>query len=373
MRARPGGGSGATFLLPEGIFVAPALNRGAAARPSASLPVPGPLGMLRMPPQPAEARLPGVLGEACRYAKQLPVLRFCVNELLPLLRSSGNGVLHCGGAELPLSPIAFQSLERRGLELVPRLHELLHRLGTPAALARRLAAPCAIAGGRVIPLSPVTGAEPPHTLIEVRGRRYVLRGEEARPYASLLADLRREQERRTEEIVQQRSLLGRMASEFLADVKSILDRCRPKDRGGHQLFFHDLDHQLQHSRGHWLLMRGPVATRLREGSAFVGLHLIGRSRREWLAVPPRPSPAQHGFWAPDGSPLLAGICVGDWGQYQRLCSDWFTDAGAVIEWLDAGVILVTSRSAIHQRLRATGRVVLRGPGRPLSRRPARPC
>jgi len=373
VRARPGRGSGATFLLPEGIFEAPALDRGAAARRSPSLRLPGPLGMRRVPPQPADARLPGVLGEAGRCARQLQVLRFCVNELLPLLCSSGNEVRHCGPAAAPLSPIAFQSLERRGLELAPRLNELLHWIGTPEALARGLAAPCAITEGLVIPLSPVADAEPMGSFVEVGRRRYVLRLREARRYSDLLADLRREQERRAEEIVQQRSELSRMASELLADVKSILDRCGPRDCGGYQLFFQDRDHQLQHSRGQWLLIRGPVATRLSTGSAFVGLHLIGRTRREWLAVPPRPSPTQEGFWAPGGSPVLGGICVGDRGQYERLLSDRFTDAEAVQEWIDAGVILVTGRSALHQRLRAAPVVALRGPGRPLSRRPARPC
>jgi hypothetical protein len=44
--------------------------------------------------------------------------------------------------------------------------------------------------------------------------------------------------------------------------------------------------------------------------------------------------------------------MGDRRQYARLLSKQFSDAEAVIEWLDAGVILATGRSDHHRRLRS---------------------
>jgi hypothetical protein len=336
-------------------------------------PLPDYLNRLLAVPRGEGAKLPGVLGTAWSCGQHLHALRFCVNELLPLLRSSGEAPRCCGPASLPLSSITFRRLEERGLELASHLKGLFLSLRIPEEPVRLAAVPCVISNGSAIPLSPAADGEARTSFIRVGGRRYVLRERETRPYAALLEELRRERERRTEEIIRGRPELERIASEFVGEVTSILDRCRPRNCGRYQLFFRDRDHQLQHSRGHWLLVRGPVASRVGAGTAFVGLQLVGSTRPQWLAVPPRPARTQDGFWAPDGWPLPGGICVGDRRQYEWLLSDRFTDAEAVEEWLDVGVILVTGRSALHQRLRATREVVLRGPLGPPSRRQIRPC
>ena len=64
------------------------------------------------------------------------------------------------------------------------------------------------------------------------------------------------------------------------------------------------------------------------------------------------SVAADGFWGPRGGPLRGGICMGSSQQYSGLSSKQFSDAEAVVEWLDAGVILVTGRSDFHRMLRA---------------------
>jgi hypothetical protein len=43
----------------------------------------------------------------------------------------------------------------------------------------------------------------------------------------------------------------------------------------------------------------------------------------------------------------------------------------VVEWLDAGVILITERSELHRRLRDGGEPRLRGPRSTRPRRPRR--
>jgi hypothetical protein len=323
--------------------------------------------------QAADARFGGVLGEARDYGQHLHTLRFCLDELIPLLRASGETSGHCDEGWLPLSAPRFQSLERRAEELLRQLDQPLPPLATPRALAGLVGAPCVISDGRVIPLSPVAAAEPPDFFVTVGSEGYVLRSEEARSFSELLQDLRREQERRVEQSIRSRPELTRMASDFLGEVKPILHRRDSRDCGSYQLFHRDSDHQLQHFRGHWLLIRGPVASRIRGGNVFVGLRLAGRERRDWLAVAPRPGVKEEGFWTPDGGPLAGGICVGDWRQYQRLLSDRFSDAEAVVEWLDAGVILVTGRSEFHRRLRAGQEKPLQGRRVTIPPGPSRPC
>jgi len=348
---RPAPTPRATSLLREGVFVAPGLSRLGESRQLGSLAPYLEALLLRAPA--ARAPLGGVLGEARNYGQHLRVLRFCINELMPLLRSAGGRSAHCGEDGLPLPRRTFQRLERRASELLLHLDSRLPPLASAEALAARVGVPCVICDGLVIPLSPVAPPTRPGSSVRLGGQRYVIRREEARPYRELLRDLRREQEHRIERNMVDRPELPRMASDFVGDVKSILDRCDSRDYGRYQLFHRDGDHQLQHSHGHWLLTRGPVARRVGRGKVYLGLHLVGRTRREWLAATPRPGATQGAFWGPGAVPLNRGICMGDRKQYLRLISDDFTDAEAVVEWLDAGVILVTGRSELHRSLRAS--------------------
>ena len=369
VRARPGRAVRAIVLLREGAFAVSALDGRGAIRPLTSLPhyVEALLG----PAQAADASPGGVLGEARSYAQHLQTLQFCLNELIPLLRSSGEASRECGEGSRTLPIEKFRRLERRALALLPHLHAQRPPLGTPETLARLVGAPCVILGRTVIPLSPVAAATRPVSSVVVGGECYALRSENARPFPELLRDLRRTRERRVLESIGNRPELTRMASEFLGEVRPILEECDPQNRGSYQIFHSDGDHQLQHSRGHWNLVRGPVAIRMRAQSIFVGLHLFGSGRRDWLGVAPRPGAAQGDFWTPSGDPIRRGICVGDPRQYRRLLSSQFSNAEAVVEWLDAGVILITGRSEWHRRLRAGGKEILRDPRIASLQRPRR--
>lgn len=369
VRARPGRAVRAIVLLREGAFAVSALDGRGAIRPLTSLPhyVEALLG----PAQAADASPGGVLGEARSYAQHLQTLQFCLNELIPLLRSSGEASRQCGEGSRTLPIEKFRRLERRALALLPHLHAQRPPLGTPETLARLVGAPCVILGRTVIPLSPVAAAMRPASSVVVGGECYALRSENARPFPELLRDLRRTRERRVLESIGNRPELTRMASEFLGEVRPILEECDPQNRGSYQIFHSDGDHQLQHSRGHWHLVRGPVAIRMRAQSIFVGLHLFGSGRRDWLGVAPRPGAAQGDFWTPSGDPIRRGICVGDPRQYRRLLSSQFSNAEAVVEWLDAGVILITGRSEWHRRLRAGGKEILRDPRIASLQRPRR--
>jgi hypothetical protein len=60
------------------------------------------------------------------------------------------------------------------------------------------------------------------------------------------------------------------------------------------------------------------------------------------------------------------------GAVRAVALDWFTDAEAVVEWIDSGVIRISGRSLLHQKLRA-GRGESRRGTAALLRRPPGPC
>lgn len=349
VRRRPESASRLTYFLGEGVFVAPVTSRPGQGRRIASLSEYLRLLLARRPSP--GAPVGGVLGEAWTHARHLQVLRFCLDELAPHLRSFGgaSGGRHDG--MLPLPPRTFERLDGWAQELLRSVDGSLPPPGSLEGIDALLTVPSVLSGGMLIPLSPVAAASPADLPIALGDRLYIPCGKEARPFEEVLREVRREQERWVQRSIRARRALTRTAWQFLEEVKSILERCAPRDCGRYQLFYRDREHQLQHSRGHWILVRGPLTRRVDGQALFAGLRLAGRTRRDWLGVAPHPGVQQGQFWAPDGNPLQGGVCMGDPGQYSRLLSPQFTDAGAVVEWLDAGVILLTGRSALHRRLR----------------------
>ena len=86
LRFRPGRGCEAILLLREGVFAIPVLDRPSDTRLVGSLDVYVHTVLTR--PHQTGARPGGVFGEARRYGQQIDTLRFCINELMPLLRES---------------------------------------------------------------------------------------------------------------------------------------------------------------------------------------------------------------------------------------------------------------------------------------------
>jgi hypothetical protein len=338
--------------LPEGVFLAPVTSGPGEGRRVASLHE-YLQGLLARRPSPGGAPVGGVLGEAWIQAQHLQVLRFCLNELTPHLRSHGGAPGGRGEGPLPLPQRTFERLDGWASELLGGLDLRLPPPGSLEALGSLLKVPSMVLAGTLIPLSPIAAARRRGRPIAIGGTPYVRRDEEGRPFNEVLRELRQEQE----QCLQRRTMrysraLTRMATQLLAEVKSVLRRCAPQDCGRYQLLYCDGEHQLQHSRGHWMLVRGPVKRRMDARTLFVGLHLAGRTRRDWLTLSPRAGAHPGDFWMPGGGPLRGGLCMGHPRQYTRLLTDHFTDAEAVVEWLDAGVILLTGRSELHRKLRA---------------------
>jgi hypothetical protein len=340
------------------VFVTPALSRHAESTRI------GPLSdhvrrLVAARPHPTGALLGGVLGEARRYAQQLKELSFCLNELMPFLRSLGKEETRSGEEPPRISAVEYQALERKALALLRHLDQPLPPLDGLDIMAAWGGVPCAIVSGDLIPLERVASGAPSGPFVTVRGARYALRTGGKRPLRDLLMDVRRAELRRAQRILSEKPELTRSATEFLGDAKSILDRCRLRVCGRYQLFHSDRHHELQHSRGFWMLVRGPVRRRTGEGSLFVGLWITGATRAKRLSVMPRPSGTREDLWTPRGEPAHGGFCMGSFDQYRRLLSSaYFTDAEATVQWLDAGAILATGRSAFHRQWRelAAGRL-----------------
>jgi hypothetical protein len=346
------------YLVGDAVFVAPTLDYD--GEPRRVGPLSDYVGALAARANPPRARLGGVLGEAHSYGQQLEELAFCLNQLVPLLRTFKGLVAHREDDAPGISAQELQDLKRRATDLGRHLERPLPPVATAEALTRWLRVPCAVASGFVFPLERVARPAPAELHVRIDGDLYRLRVDGRRPLQEFTKAVRREAEVQAQQVLMGDAALVRMALRFLDEVKRILNRYRPQVGERYLVLHHDRYHQLQHRFGHWALIRGPVERRTGNGAVFIGLHVHGCSRRDRLSLAPRPVPTQEGFWTPNGDPLHGGICMGDRRQYVRLLSDRFTDAEAVVEWLDAGTILVSGRSDLHRNFRAERASRLRG-------------
>jgi hypothetical protein len=327
----------AIYLVGDGVFAAPGLASDAAPRRVASLPdyvadlAARPCGV---------GVLPGVvLHEARAIAQGLPELRFCLTQLLPALR---------GGPVAP-PPRGLQALERRGAELLQHLEGLPQR-EAPEAWGKLLELPCAIVMQAVIPLE-LIGRTPQPPQVAIDGVVYRLRLDAARPLRDLERGVRRETQGRIRSALARDPSVTRLAEETVGSARKILQRTDPSPRAGYELVHQDHTHQLHHASGHWQLVRGPVKGPLAGQPLYLGLHIRGRDRRQRLSRGPVPARTPEGLWNTGGEPRHCGLCMGSTRQYQLLQSRRFTEAEAVMEWLDAGVLLATGRPEFHRRWR----------------------
>jgi hypothetical protein len=316
-----------------------------------------------------------VVGEARRCAEQVANLRFVLQELFPLLRSLGasrNSAVSVS-AEVARQLQEFEKRAASFLDDVGRRTSALTTSGLShkerASLARMLGLPCALVGMAVIPLQPVPHPTSwdIHVKIESQLFRYCI--ERTRPLQSFLQALSRAEDWGSRRALAREPSLLQFATELLASARTILSSCGLTGRGLQIPFRGAARFQLQHQTGSWILTVGPTRPRLREGPpVYVGVAIRGRTREERLSSAPMVSRTATGFFTPNGEPQRGGICMGAMEQYRHLHSPRFTDAEALLYWLDAALVLATGRSVFHQQWRAqSGRV----PGRPIPLRSRR--
>jgi hypothetical protein len=251
-------------------------------------------------------------------------------------------------------------------ELVLRAARLRRRFGRHSDACDRteelpawLKVPCAIIGTSIVPLRRVPRARFKSTTdaVMLGEEVYTLREAGSGTYEEFRRSWSRVNRAHIQkEVMGDKDLVGEAAA-FMEDVRSVLDLYEPEKKGRYERFYSDKLHELQHSRGFWTLVRGPVRSRTGDGTLFVGLPLSGATRRKILASSPFPAKTAKGFWTPGGEPFGGGICMGPSPQYKHLLTNDFTDAEAAVEWLDAGTILASGRSVFHQAWREGGSVL----------------
>jgi hypothetical protein len=293
-----------------------------------------------------------LLGEARLYVHSMLEYRFVVSELIPLLRSLRPGPkLGAGGPAAVARKVG--SLERRANDLRHRLESARSVLAREPAevLARWVGGPCALVPRAVIPLEPVARPGPSSFYTTIEGAHYRFALERTIPLSTFLSTIRRTAQVHAHRALRGDAALSRMVSRFVRDARSLLDRLGAEDRGTYLVLDGDPDHHLQHSHGSWVLVRGPVQNRLGGGSVYVGLEIKGSGRAQWLSPRPRASRTGQDFWVSPGEARQGGFCMGSDSQYRHLLRQSFSDGEAVIQWLDAGVIVATRRSEFHRSWR----------------------
>lgn len=279
------------------------------------------------------------------HLRHLGEFRFCVTQLIPYLRH-----LTEPQREPSAPPAVLALLERRD-QLARRLSPMLAEYRPPAPispemLADLLHAPSEIAGGRLVPLKPLHPGATSAELVRLNGRSYERRRADSRSMSDVIRSI--------ECVVRSQSPpdlapgLRDAANEFLQILGKVLETSGPVRSGRYLEVYRDRRHQLHEGRGRFLLVHGPIRRYDRHDTLFVGLPIVGTFRRQLLHPAPAVCTRPEDFWSADGTLTCGGMCLGNPLQYRRLYTSAFTDAEAVVQWLDAGVSLASRRPVLHR-------------------------
>ncbi len=301
-------------------------------------------------------------------------LAFCARDLVPYLmylESRDDTVLQCPGE-------VVQRLD----SFAERLHSV-HQSTSVRSRARftvdELAAwfrtPCMLGNRLAVPLEPMRAdwafAIP---VAEVRGTTY-MQQPDRRPLhqAEYVAHVRN---------VARRVLKMRAggpdhrvisAAELERGYEDVLSFYHPRSEGAYSVVYSGVGHQLQYRNGRFVLVRGPESyvpglPKDPRARFYVGLRIKGQTRREWLANKPQRAPGAAAFLSTAGTSTVGAMCIGNRQQYAHLLEDRWTDAEAVVLFLDAAARIAsgrTTRRAHSQTVAARSRRPL--PSKPLSR------
>jgi hypothetical protein len=269
--------------------------------------------------------------KASRYVAGMRAFAFTLSSLLPYLQFLDAG---CQGS-MRSDPDLNKALKQ--LEVLTEGLGQLFRLPCPEEVERMvldtLGVPCAIFQSRVIPLSRLLPGDTSQQTISWEGICYELAHERARPLQEILDRL----DAGLQSLMAPISpAVHQAAIDFLDAIGRALGMCRPADRGSYLEVYTDGRHTLHHYQSQFYLVRRPADGGCRR---FVGLLIQGRTRQQMLATPP-------GLNA-SGLPPFSPVCMGPREQYAHYLTDRFTDAEAVVQYLDAAVG-VAGRSAISR-------------------------
>ena len=303
--------------------------------------------------------------EATDFANNITRFMFCVGTLIPYLRYINSGQDAPEWSARLRSELAH--LQKRSGALRTGLARWA---GPPVridALQRIFNTPCAITLGIVMPLKvvPLNLTQEPHD-ITLNRTRYRPCLDKARQLSTVLSDVEFAIRRWQESTDPTAAPVRDEAARLLDVAKDILDMLGTTDTERYKIIYRDQNHQLHHNHGHFVLIRGPLPLKDGTGRFFVGLNILGAIKDQCLATPPRVAKSIEEFWTADGLPATGGMCMGDKKQYARLCMPILKNEEALVQWLDAGVLLATRTPAFHdkwRKQRGLTRQVHRVPGR----------
>lgn len=288
-----------------------------------------------------------LLAQASRIASQLPEIRFCLTELLDGLRSRQSHSTGRGNSPPEVEPL-LTSLAENVAAYQRCAPSTIAESSIATELLEQFCPPCGIFFDMVVPLTEVPSLDGEEECVQIGDQYFRPDHKRSKTLESVIQAIQTRVT--TEGLANGANLegLSALAETIVADATQLLQMYPSTDHGSYRVVYQDPCHQLQHNdQGEFMLVRGPLQHRLVEQQLYVGLHIRGKTRQQMLAVPPMIVTEPSGFWSNEGRPIHEPICMGTAQQYRHLKSRQFTNAEAVIQWLDAGVIVATARPEYH--------------------------
>jgi hypothetical protein len=283
--------------------------------------------------------------------RHLDLFEFCLGDLLQHLQFLGTGKHFLGTFSAELKE-RIKFLKEKSSKLAGALTNSSEEPLSLSNVLQIFQAPCVVRQGLVVPLELTSFRDDQTKYAAISGLFYQELPHRAQPLINVVAKVQQVlMARRTNnETVGNSNTMS--PSQFLLEVESLISLLGPIQCGHYQAIYRDCYHELQYSQGCFALVRGPVKVRGQLKSLYVGLHITSTKRAQWLLRPPFCAPNRQGFWKGPGIPAGNGMCMGRPEQYRNLLSQRFTDAEALVQWIDAGVDRATGRSPFHRNWRA---------------------
>ena len=300
---------------------------------------------------PTELTMPG----NSELQARIKLTYFCICRLIPYLKfldSEDTADLECP-TDLELE---LESIRKRAASMVKPERIETTQLLTIEDLQDIFCVPCEITNAQVIPLQPVSSSSTKDNDVFISGLRLRRRRRLVRPLNRVIAEVEIAIKTGAYADPVTKIFNNNSKSVVLKDLdKLIKRRFKPARMTRYELVYKDRYHQLLYKNGHFVLARGPLHSRTnRSRTCYVGLPISGTTREQLLAVRPRCTRSLNDLWTLHGTPNTSGMCIGSRNQYRRLNSDFFIDEEAVVQFLDAGVIIATGISALHNHILRLG-------------------
>jgi hypothetical protein len=285
------------------------------------------------------------------HIDRIEELKFVINELIPYLRALDIGDKSIIANSQQLEE-ALGNTVRKANNLRCCLESKALQPISPQTLQKIFGVPCAVLEGKVMPLQAVT-TPCGQVDVTINGIRYRLHLDQVRQLKQVLLNIEKAIRNGLSNCDGIGSVEREAAASLLLDINNLIILFRPVDKEHYKVIYHDRYHQVHYGRGYFVLVRGPVYNRITRRVIYAALNITVKMRGRWLTVGPHCSDRAQGFWTAAGIPTPGGMCMGKPQQYRQLRRQGcFTDAEAIVQWMDAGVIIATGTTAFHKAWRA---------------------